>query len=905
MRALRAVSRRVTGLACCWVVLIVLTVLAPATARAQTFPWSDPSLPAQHRAQLVLNAMSQDQKISFITDPTVGIPAFDVPGTKGIDGCCGVSTTAQATTQMPSGTSLASSFDPGLAGLQGHVLGHEAWLLGWDYIDAPNLDLARVPESGRLWEALGEDPFLAGRLGAGVTAGIQSGGDGVYSMPKHYNVYNQETGRQLINEIVSRRAIQELYTIPWAYTIDKAHPGAVMCGFPQINGAYDCQNSYLLTDVLKYELGFRGYVWSDFDALVGVNNPAPAGEQGPQAIAAGADSGTPSSALGTNLADAVASGQVPEARLNDAVLRILRTLFADHVYDNPPPQYSNQASSPLPADVTTADDAAALKVEQRGIVLLRNADQLLPLSRRRVSSIAVIGGDADWNIQGAGASHVPVPTHLTTMLNGIRQAAGSGTSVNWAPGYDPLDLPDTLSGPPPVPSSVLRSPSGAPGLQGQYYLGTTFSGSPLLTRTDLEAALRTGVGDFVGFGLDASQRPPLPNDGPLLYAPISVRWTGTLTAPATGTYQLALSHLGTARLYLDGKLLIDNPGTDYGTQTVSVPLTAGQSHSVEIDYATDNPNQFAGGIGTEPGPQLRFGWTMPAGVLNPAQQQAVALAKRSDVAVVVARDYRGEDADVGNLTLPQDQDRLIEAVRAVNPRTIVVAATGGPTLMPWIDNVKGVLEAWYGGQEQGLAVGRVLFGDVDPSGRLPVSFPRTQQAQPIHTQAQWPGLPSGTSPTPTGYYSEGLGVGYRGYDELGIAPLFPFGYGLSYTKFAYSRLRVGPFLQTGTAPVRVTFDVTNTGSTAGTVTPQVYLGLPRSTGEPPKRLVGFAHVSLAPGETRRVQITIHPAAASHPLAYFDTAADAWRTARGPYLAYVGDNERQTPLVRPFLVTRGG
>jgi beta-glucosidase len=271
-------------------------------------------------------------------------------------------------------------------------------------------------------------------------------------------------------------------------------------------------------------------------------------------------------------------------------------------------------------------------------------------------------------------------------------------------------------------------------------------------------------------------------------------------------------------------------------------------------------------------------------------REAAALAALSDVAVVVVRDYRNEHADLPSLTLSNEQDLLIQVVAAANPRTIVVLATGGPALMPWLDQVPAVLASWYGGQEQGNALAGVLFGDVNPSGKLPVTFPRSDHDTPVSSPEQYAGRDGFVA-----NFSEGLAVGYRGYDQLGIEPLFPFGYGLSYTSFAYAQLQVDPETTDGTRAIRVSFTVTNTGARAGAEVAQVYLALPVSTGEPPRRLAAWVKLELEPGETREVSVTLDPNATSRPLSYWNTSTNGWERASGDYQVYVGASSRDIRL----------
>src|SRR6266704_2526026 len=277
-------------------------------------------------------------------------------------------------------------------------------------------------------------------------------------------------------------------------------------------------------------------------------------------------------------------------------------------------------------------------------------------------------------------------------------------------------------------------------------------------------------------------------------------------------------------------------------------------------------------------------------MVPPAMQEAAALAARSDVAVVVVRDYRNEHADLPSLTLSNEHDLLVQTVVAANPRTIVVVATGGPVLLPWLDQVPSVLESWYGGQEVGNALADVLFGDVTPSGKLPVTFPRSERDTPVASPEQY------SRTDLVANFSEGLFVGYRGYDQFGIEPLFPFGYGLSYTNFAYSQLQVETGATGGSKPIWVSFTVTNTGSRVGAEIAQVYLGLPASIGEPPKRLVGWAKVELEPGESKEVSVTLNPDAASRPLSYWNVDnANGWEVAHGTYEVSVGASSRDIRL----------
>ena len=413
-------------------------------------------------------------------------------------------------------------------------------------------------------------------------------------------------------------------------------------------------------------------------------------------------------------------------------------------------------------------------------------------------------------------------------------------------------------------------------------------------RTDRQVALNLGFFNYSMFNASSLTTPEEFNNA------ISVRWTGSLTAPTSGEYTLALTHLGTARLFLDGRLLIDEPGVTLSTQSVTLQLVAGQAYALRIDYAADRPEQYTPlpgelSIGAVIGSKVRLGWQHPEGAVPAAMQEAATLAAQSEVAVVVVRDYRNEHADLPSLTLSNEQDLLVRTVVAANPRTIVVVASGGPVLMPWLEQVPAVLESWYGGQEMGNALADVLFGDVTPSGKLPVTFPRSDHDTPVSSPEQYSRTEN------VAHFSEGLAVGYRGYDQFGIEPLFPFGYGLSYTSFAYDRLHVEPETTDGTRPIQVNFTLSNTGTRAGAEVAQIYLGLPASTGEPPRRLVDWARLQLEPGETREVSVTLDPTATSHPLSYWDVTMNGWEIASGDYQVYVGASSRDIRLTGTLRV----
>jgi beta-glucosidase len=469
---------------------------------------------------------------------------------------------------------------------------------------------------------------------------------------------------------------------------------------------------------------------------------------------------------------------------------------------------------------TPAHVAVSTNVADRSATLLKNAGGTLPLSANHAGKVAVIGPSASPTpTSGGGGSAFVIPSQTVTPLQGLEAAAGHGTHLDYEQG-----LP-TDSSLPAIPASAL-SPAYAP---------TPFGGS----------------------------------------------YNGTLTAPETGTYVLAISNpcgcYTPTFLSLDGKQILDDPGTPpVSVFSVAMDLTAGHTYALSIS-----------------GDSGSLTWGTPS-ALAPGISQAVAAAKSASTAiVVVSDDTESEATDRLSLNLPSAQDELISAVAAANPHTVVVVDAGAPIVMPWLSQVASVLDAWYPGETNGTSLARVLFGRVNPGGHLPVTFPTSLAQVPASTPAQFPGVNGQV------HYSEGLDVGYRSYDARNVTPLFPFGYGLSYTHFAFSNLRVGPDPDGGVGDVQVSATITNNGSRAGSDVAQLYLGDPAAAGEPPRQLVGFQRVSLATGRTQRVSFTITP----RDTWWWDEAANGWSQSAGSYGVFVGDSSAPAdlPLQGSFTV----
>lgn len=850
----------------------------------------------ERRVEALVAAMSVEEKVDLVTGDlnfdyafyNAPIERLGIPALTMADGPAGSrvndrTVNSGRSTALPAPIALAATWDPELAGRYGDLIGAEAFATGHNVQLAPAVDIARAPRGGRTFESFGEDPLLQARMVVPEIQGIQA--HAVQATIKHFIANNQEYRRFTIDVRIDERTLHEIYLPPFEAAVRAGAVAAVMGSFNRVNGTYACEHPHLLTEILRGELGFRGWVISDYEATWSTAESA----------RAGLDQEQPAGRFwGERLLQAVDAGEVDGATLDEMVRRILRPMIGLGQLERP----VEIGALPVEAHAQTAREIAEL-----GIVLLKNDDHLLPLEPLP-STIAVIGPEADNASTAGGGSGWVYPVHETSPLDGIRRRAGERVRVAYAAGNDPLSAAALLPGPPPIPSAFLSPPDGSPagpGLLAEYWTNPRFDGEPMLTRIEPQAAINLGFFNIPVFNAISPKLPPTPME---LNGRISVRWSGWLTPTVSGPHELSLTSLGSATLFLDDRPLLridagdESPEAgpafppppplvpDAGAVVVSaaVPLTAGEPRALRVEYRADSAEQ-----NDQIGGQLRLGWQTPAGVVPPLVREAAQLASQSDVAVVIARTYESEMMDRPDLGLPGDQELLIREVAAANPRTVVVLMSGGPVMTAgWDQRVPAVLEAWFAGQEQGDAIARVLFGDVNPSGKLPLTFPVDEAHTPVATPEQYPGVDG------TVHYREGVFVGYRGYDELGIEPRFPFGHGHSYTDFAYADLDLWPLPadEDGTDAVRVSFDLVNSGARPGTEVAQVYVGpLPADVASPPRRLAGWARANLAAGERRRVTVAID----RRSLAWWDERIGGWRPSRGTLTVEVGASSRDIRL----------
>ncbi len=704
-------------------------------------PWNDTSLPPQERAQLLVSAMTLDQKIAQLHGAmeTIDIYAIDmgsldaeemeqlaaqirverhvkaidelgIPRFRITNGPVGVGmgdgTPSPPATSLPMTIALAAGFDPQLAYEYGDIIGLECRHLGQHVLEGPGVCLHRTTIAGRNFEYFSEDPYLSGVMGVQVTKAIQA--NDVISMGKHYVVNDQEYERFRTSVEVDENVLRELYLLPFEMLVKDGDIAAIMSCYNRVRGTYGTENRYTLTDVLRKDWGFTGYVQSDFWSC---RSAAPS-------LNAGMDHEMPDAKWlnETNVTNALNDTSLEIQTVDRALVRRFTQMFRFGQFERP--------YAPTEID-KYAHGAVSRRIGQQLAVLLKNDDGILPLDPN-CGSILIVG--------------------QKEFVDDACQGGGGSSKVD-----------------------------------------------PLYTVKPVE-----GMQDIIG-GLG-------------------------------------------------------------GTAKVS-----------KVTVARDLSN------------------------LEEAKQAAA----QADVVVLMVGVVATEGADMPSSDMPNEQSRIVSEVLGIAPKTVVVLKDSSPLLMPWIDEAGTVLEAWNQGAEDGHVVGDLLFGVVNPSGKVPTTYARRAEDTLYYGRAdRYPGVDEGEG-FPTITYSEGLGVGYRWFQREGIEPLFSFGYGLSYTTFSVSDVAVSTTTSDGTTPVTVTATVTNTGAVEGAEVVQVYLGIP-VTGQPPKRLVGFQKVTVAPGASASVEIVIDPAATHHPFGVWDCAAHDFVVAKGDYTVFVGTSSDDTP--DQFVVT---
>lgn len=822
-----------------FILLCSVVCLLTSSVHSQSPAASDPA--TENRVDSLLKQLTLEEKIDLIggvDDFYIrAVPKIGLPRLKMADGPVGVRNYGPAT--VFGGIGLAATWDPSLAQQVGKIIGEDARARGVHFMLGPGVNIYRAPMNGRNFEYFGEDPFLASRTAVGYIKGVQ--GEGVSATIKHYMGNNSEFDRHNSDSIIDKRTMREIYLPVFEAAVKEAHVGAIMDSYNLVNGVHMSQNGHLNDDVVKKDWGFSGIVMSDWDATY----------DGVAAANGGLDLEMPSGTFmnRATLLPAIKSGKVSEATIDDKVRRILRTAIRFGWLDR------DQADLSIPL-LNPEGRRVALVAAEASIVLLKNDGNLLPFDKSRIRSIAVIGPDAYPAVPAGGGSAEAKPFVGISYLEGIANELGADAKVYYDRGIPALDEIANHT------DFTTTAAGGKPGLKAEYFTNATLSGTPSVTRVDGHVNYQPATGDSGSSG------------------EVSVRWTGFFTPLAAGNYIVFVQgpgENGGYRLVIDKKTVFDNWKQWYAfVSETSVKLTAGP-HAIELDYYAN------GGWGKT---VANFGIVQPESLVT---AEAKALAAKVD-AVVLAVGFdpstEGESSD-REFQLPPGQGELIHEISSINKNAVAVVTSGGGVEMSsWIDSVPALLEAWYPGQEGGSALAHVLFGDVNPSGKLPISIERRWEDNAAH-ESYYPN--AGGEKVK---YTEGIFLGYRHFDKSGIKPLFPFGFGLSYTTFEYKNVSVSLAASSGEPQVVVAFDLTNTGSRPGSEIAEVYVGdghAPVPT--PVKELKGFSKVDLNPGETKHVQVTLDRRAFS----YYDVKDHRWSVPPGDFTIYVARSAEQIEL----------
>jgi len=802
--------------------------------------YKNPKLSVDERVEDLLKRMTLEEKIDmlggtgFATKPNARL---GIPELRMTDGPLGVR--MDKSTAFPSGINLAATWNPALVEKIGHALGREVKAHDAHVLLAPCVNIARIPNGGRNFESFGEDPFLASRMAVNYINGLQS--EGVAATVKHFAANNQEHERMFVDAQISERALNEIYLPAFKAAVQEANVLCVMNAYNKINGHFASENDYLLNKILKTEWGFTGMVMSDWGAVhssIPTANGAMDLEM-PEGKYLNKDS----------LFLTIQKGEVNEATIDEKVRRTLRTIFRLGLFEKPSLKDDFKVG-------TKENREAAFLGTREGIVLLKNQNDILPLNFSKLKSVAVIGPNAAKARTGGGGSSQVDPLEAPSPLEILKQNFGDKVKINYAVGVR-LDGESI-----PVPSKYLSTENGEEGLRGEYFDNMELKGRPVYTRMDKEL--------YFDWGGDS----PFKNENWKTDI-FSVRWTGKVKAPVSGHFIFDLISDDGVRFWLDDKLVIDH-WTDHAPESreYEIQLVAGKEYKIKIEYYEN------GG-----GAVCKLGWTLPG---EDPMIAAIKAAKQSEVVLLFAGTsaaYESEGFDRQDLVLPKNQDELIEKIASVNKNVIVVINAGSPVLMDkWLGKVKGVVFAWFGGQEMSYALSDVLSGKFNPSGKLPVTFPkRWEDCSAFSTYKKESGITE---------YSDGIFIGYRHFEHNNIEPLFPFGFGLSYTKFAYANLKLSAKEMSQNEKLTVTFDVKNTGKVDGGEIPQLYIrDVKASVERPVKELKGFSKVMLKPGETKTVTLTVDKAAFS----FFDENSKSFITEPGEFEILIGSSSQKIEL----------
>lgn len=787
----------------------------------------------EERVEDLLKRMTIEEKIEMIGGTgfeTKAIERLGIPPLNMTDGPLGVRW--ESSTALPSGILLGATWNPDIVTEFGKVLATETKAKGRHVILAPCVNIARIPMGGRNFESFGEDPFLTSQITVNYIKGVQS--ENVAATVKHFAVNNQEYQRDFVNTIVDERTLNEIYFPAFKAAVEEANVLAVMSAYNKLNGHFCSENDFLLVNMLKNNWKFNGLVMSDWGA---VHSSVPT-------FNSGLDLEMPTGKYlnKETLLDKIKSGELSKAKLDDKVRRILRVMFTIGLFDNY--QYDKSKVN------TNGHKKVALDVAREGIVLLKNENSILPLDLNKFKSIAVVGPNSKIAVTGGGGSSMVVPFNSISPLEALQNKIGNKVKINFAQGLI-IDGETNV-----IENKFLFTDKNQKinGLNAEYFTNMNLEGKPAKVVVDNEVNFMwNDKGPFEDF----------PENN------FSVRWTGYLKPDKSETYTFDVGSDDGVRLYIDDELVI-NDWSDhaYLTNSFTKDLKAGQLYKIKLEYY----ERGGGAI-------VKFGWRKPNDELL---VDAINAAKISDAVIVFAgtnANYESEGFDRKDLILPNKQDEFIENIAAVNKNLIVVLTTGSPVLMDrWIDKVDGLIEAWFAGEQAGNAIAEVLLGETNPSGKLPITFPkRWEDCSAYPTYKKEDGITR---------YKDGIYVGYRHFEKNNIKTLFPFGYGLSYSSFNYNDLKLSSKEIDANDKLLVSLKLKNTSNLKGSEIVQLYIkDVNSSIDRPVKELKGFKKVNLNPGEERTVEMTID----KNALSFFDPKTKKWVAESGEFEILVGSS----------------
>jgi beta-glucosidase len=835
----------------------------------------------EERAADLVSRMTLEEKVAQLQNDAAAIPRLGVPAYEWWNEALHGVARAGAATVFPQAIGISATFDVPLMTEIATAISDEARAKHHEFAKrgqrkryqgltfwSPNINIFRDPRWGRGQETYGEDPFLTSRMGVAFVKAMQ-GDDPKYrkvdATAKHFAVHSgPEHNRHVFDVHPSERDLWETYLPAFRALVQEGHVASVMGAYNRINGESASGSHHMLTDILRNQWGFKGYVVSDCDSvddiwkfhkIVGTPEEAAAlGVKAGDEVNCGRTYGA--------LFNAVHLGLITEAEIDVAVRRAFLTRFQLGMFD--PPEKVRWAQIPYQVNQSPEHDALALKAARESIVLLKN-NGLLPLDRKKLNTIAVIGPTAD-EIMSLLGNYYGSPAAPVTILQGIREAAGPNMKVLYSRGADLVEGRAEPRAAPIIEPGFLRPGAGASqqGLKGEYFRGKDFAGKPVLTRIDPRVSFRWDRGAPTDTMVAQGE---LTQDAALGVDDYCIRWTGKLLPPVSGKYELVVGANDGFRLYIDGKLVTDGwePNPRVMSKSAFVDLEGGKSYDLKLEYFEADRDA-----------EVRLAWRLP-GAKAPLEE-ALDAARASDVVVFVGGltgDVEGEEMKVSfpgfaggdrtDLLLPQSQQKLLDALQATG-KPVILVLTAGSAIAVDQEQAKlpAILMAWYPGQRGGSAVADVLFGAANPAGRLPVTFYKADEKLPDF---------------------EDYSMKNRTYRYFTGVPLYPFGHGLSYTKFAYTGLTLDRSSVAPDGSVQATVTIRNTGKRAGDEVVQLYLKpLDPKRARALKELRGLERVTLEPGQSRQVSFTVKP---DRDLTIYDDVKKAYSVDPGTFEVQIG------------------